>query len=76
MPPILGNLIVTLAVAALVFVCARYLYRDAKRGGGCAGCGGSCSGSCGSCAAPCAVDESAVRAAAARIDVERLRKPR
>lgn len=51
MPPVLGNAIAILAVAALVSVCVRYLWMDHKRGGGCASCGsnGGCA-SCGGCA--------------------------
>ena len=50
MPPILGNTIALLCVAALVYVCAHTLWLDHKRGGGCASCGGSCGGNCGGCA--------------------------
>ncbi|MBQ9521634.1 MAG: FeoB-associated Cys-rich membrane protein [Oscillospiraceae bacterium] len=48
MSPILGNAIALLAVALLVAVCVRNLWRDARRGG-CGGCGG-CSGQCSHCA--------------------------
>ena len=55
MPPVLGNLIAIAAVAALVFVCARYQWKELKQGGcsGCSGCGG-CSGGCGRCGGGCA----------------------
>lgn len=52
MSPILGNAIALLAVAALVVACARFLWKDAQRGGcgGCAGCGrGDCT-QCSACA--------------------------
>ena len=49
MPPILGNAIALLMVAALVYVCARNLWLDHRQGGGCASCGGSCGGSCAGC---------------------------
>ncbi|MBQ9492716.1 MAG: FeoB-associated Cys-rich membrane protein [Oscillibacter sp.] len=48
MSPILGNAIALLAVALLVTVCARYLWKDAKRGG-CAGCAGCGNGHCARC---------------------------
>ena len=55
MPPVLGNAVALLAVAALVFVCARYLWLDHQRGGGCASCGGACAhgGGCASCHGGC-----------------------
>lgn len=44
MPPILGNLIVLLALAIVVALAARSLWRSHKQGvhcnGDCAGCGG------------------------------------
>lgn len=53
MPPILGNTIALLCVLGLVYVCARTLWLDHKRGGrrpsvsGCASCGGACGGCAG-----------------------------
>ncbi len=47
MPVILGNMVAVLLVIALVFVCAKEIWKGHK-GGGCAGCSGSC-GSCSSC---------------------------
>ena len=50
MPPILGNAIALLFVGVLVCVCARTLWLDHKRGGGCASRGGTCGGDCAGCA--------------------------
>ncbi|MCR5294574.1 MAG: FeoB-associated Cys-rich membrane protein [Lachnospiraceae bacterium] len=41
MSPVLGNIIAAGLVLALVFLCARFLWKDAKSGG-CAGCSGHC----------------------------------
>ena len=52
MSPILGNAIALLAVGLLVAACARFLWKDAQRGGcgGCAGCGGCHGNACSRCA--------------------------
>ena len=52
MPPVLGNLIAAAAVALLVFVCVRTLWKSHKSGGGCASCGSA--GSCAHCNGGCA----------------------
>ena len=39
----MGTLFAGLIVAVLVFFSARYLIKDAKKGGSCAGCSGGCS---------------------------------
>ena len=57
MSVIIGNGIVILAVAGLLAVCAREIWKEHKSGGcgGCTGCTGcskgckGCSGSCSSC---------------------------
>ncbi len=46
MPPVLGNAIVILLLAAAVALAVRSLWRDRKRGGA---CGGSCCGCPNSC---------------------------
>lgn len=65
MPSVLGNLIVISAVAALVFVCARYQWKLQKQGGcggSCAQCGGSCGvyAKRGGCPGNCGGDGKAV----------------
>ena len=47
MNPILGHIIVLSALALLVFVCGREVWRGIKSGS-CSGCDGSCNG-CGKC---------------------------
>ncbi len=44
MSPVLGNAIVLLALAAVVFLAARSLWKNRKKGG----CGGDCA-HCGGC---------------------------
>ena len=54
MASIIGNGIVIIALAIIIFFSGRSALRQFKRelnGGGCAGCGGSCSGSCSGCSA-------------------------
>ena len=45
------NLIAFAAIAAIVGLAARYVYKEKKRGARCVGCpsGGNCSGNCSSC---------------------------
>ena len=47
--------LVLAAVAAILLLAARYIYRAKKSGKGCIGCpdSGSCSGHCGSCGCQC-----------------------
>jgi len=48
MSPVLGNLIVIIILAVLVFFAARSIWRSHKSGG-CAGCSGCGGGSCAGC---------------------------
>ncbi len=60
--PILGNIIAGGLVLMLVYVCVRFLIREAKSGG-CAGCSGHCTscgsaGGCSHCQEPPKPDEA------------------
>lgn len=65
MPPILGNIIALLAVALLVYACARNLWGGHKSGG-CSGNCASCSGGC-SCGSSCSAEKMAAHISAARV---------
>ena len=44
MPPILGNILVTAALAAVVALAVRSIWKGRKSGGGCDGDCGNCKG--------------------------------
>ena len=78
MPPILGNAIVLLAVALLVTACARYLWKDARRGGcgGCAGCGRGDCAQCSACHAGTFQADKLPDLGALRLSPDKLRELR
>ena len=78
MSPILGNAIALLAVGLLVTACARFLWKDAQRGGcgGCAGCGrGDCT-QCSACNAGAWKADNLPDLSGLRLNPDELRKLR
>ena len=75
MSPILGNAIVLLAVGLLVVACARFLWKDAQRGG-CAGCGGGDCAQCSACNAGAWKADSLPDLSGLRLNPDELRKLR